>query len=349
MRKTVTFATWNIGSLYAGHPLTHTFLKELLVRESPDILCLQELPERPDLWENIAGWGGYAHRLYQVTSPSHVDKGHNMGIGVFSRYPLSLLHVLPLNIPVVPVTYQGKPEVWHPKYFLTVAWGAPVTAGRFSPDSGKPVLSPTSIGEESKLRPAMEAIEKEGRKEPAGLREDGSPSPGGLLFTGHGFPFHRYGLENEAGYPIIASAFAPLDQRMEELLREAEDLPLLAAADFNIAAPLCFLPRCGKSWIDPAAGLSTRPSGRKTDAILFPRVQGLPTNAPKDTPAKETSPYETTADGSLIDGAPADSVSPTAASSPYAEPPTVRIFPTLASDGTPIFDHFCLLLRCVFR
>lgn len=90
-----------------------------------------------------------------------------------------------------------------------------------------------------------------------------------LMVTGHGFPFHRYDLENEASRPIIQPSFTQLDGWFCGLA-ERFSLPMLcAAADFNITAALPFMPQSAKKYRDVFQGDATRPFGRKTDGILI--------------------------------------------------------------------------------
>lgn len=265
-----TLATWNIGSLYANIEVTLPFMQMILEEESPDLLCLQELPDEPKLWEKIAIWGDYSHRIYQITSPSHINKAHNMGIGIFSRVPLYPIGLLHLTKPDISVVYQGKSESWHDKIFMAVTWGASADGAKTMCCTSQPatasLYSNTAVNRNSVFAC-------------------------GLLLTGHGFPFHRYNLDNDAHQELIAEAFSPLDDWIVSFLEKPYDLPFFVAADFNIANPLKFLPRCGPSWIDLVSDNATRPSGRKTDSILVSRKSRLsPTLCIRKTVVNNSTP-----------------------------------------------------------
>lgn len=91
-----------------------------------------------------------------------------------------------------------------------------------------------------------------------------------LLITGHGFPFHRYRLENQEGYCHIHPPFAVLDDWIKHLCDTYTGMRICMAADFNITAPLSFMPYSQEHFFDVFNEKATRPSGRKTDAIILP-------------------------------------------------------------------------------
>ena len=92
-----------------------------------------------------------------------------------------------------------------------------------------------------------------------------------LLITGHGFPFHRYQLENPRQKHIIRPPFMCLDEWASQLREKYIFEKVYMAADFNIANPLEYMPLCQSYGVDVFAGEATRPSGRKTDAIILPK------------------------------------------------------------------------------
>lgn len=218
MRESVRVATWNIGSLYADYTRNLNYLQSMLQRERIDILCMQEVPHRQELLDQICSWGGFSHHVYHTTSISHVCPENTMGIAVFSCFPLGQPEVLKLTKPTVEIFYKGKQEYWHDKYFMAVA---------------------CAIGDQQFL-----------------------------VVTGHGFPFHRYDLENPENYHIIRPSFRELDAWFAGLSKKHGSPILCAAADFNITDPIPFLDISSKEYDELFHGEVTRPFGRKTDGIL---------------------------------------------------------------------------------
>lgn len=220
MHTAVTVATWNIGSLYANFDSNLQYLEKLLSQQTVDILCMQEVPAQESLLHHITTTGGFQHCIFKTTSQSHICQENDMGIAVFSRYTITQLDSIKLNKPTVPISYNGKPEIWHDKYFMAVL------------------------------------CEKENKKL--------------ILVTGHGFPFHRYQLEQPSKYAIISPSFEHLDNWIELLHQRYPKTAFCMAADFNIKSPLFFMQQCNQQYVDIFENEGTRPSGRKTDAILLP-------------------------------------------------------------------------------
>ena len=219
MGNKVRVATWNIGSLYDQHERNLQYVENLLTAQKIDILCMQELPKEAALLDQICAWGGFSCRVYHTTSVSHVGQGHDMGISVFSRFPLGQPDILKLTKPTVEIFYKGRQEYWHDKCFMAVPCDLP------------------------------------GQKM--------------LVVTGHGFPFHRYDLENPENYHIIRPSFREMDAWFGAL-PEKQGMPVLcAAADFNMTDPMPFLEVSGKPYRDLFHGQVTRPFGRKTDGLLI--------------------------------------------------------------------------------
>ena len=220
MQEIIRVATWNIGSLYKDYTENVKHLRRILTDSRIDILCMQEVPRQESLLEDICTWGGFPYHVFHTTSVSHVFQGHDMGIAVFSRFPLGTPDVLKLTKPTVAVSHNGQQETWHDKFFMVVSCA----------------LDPQPM----------------------------------LVVTGHGFPFHRYDLEHPEHYHLIRPSFRELDAWLAGLAEQYGSPVLCAAADFNITDPMPFMPRSARQYRDVLRGQPTRPSGRKTDAILIP-------------------------------------------------------------------------------
>ena len=237
----IKLATWNIGSLYVNFEGNVGYIRETVSRHPQDIFCMQEFPEQDPLAEQIMQWGQFKTMEYVTTSESHVHKGNNMGVAIFSKGPVRRVDTVQLPLPSVEVSYKGIREYWHTKYFSANLCEV----------------------------------------------EDGSL----LLITGHGFPFHRYQLENPEGHVYIKPPFAVLDRWIRRLCETYADMHICMAADFNITSPLPFMPYSQAHFFDAFQGDATRPSGRKTDAIVLPagcRLMGkenVTLRLPDGTPA----------------------------------------------------------------
>lgn len=83
------------------------------------------------------------------------------------------------------------------------------------------------------------------------------------LITGHGFPFYRYGLNEYEHSYVYQGVDAWIDAFSEQVK--------LIAADFNSSCPIRHLPKVSHNHIDAFFNIATRPSGRKTDAIILPK------------------------------------------------------------------------------
>ena len=218
-------ATWNIGSLYADYDTAYPLLRQVISQYRPGVLCMQEMPMQQSLIDDICKWGNYSFTVTKTTSESHINKGKDMGIAVFSQYPLGEPTLLPLEKPDREIFYKEKQEYWHDKWFLSVP---------LFPEHGSPV---------SQIQ----------------------------VITGHGFPFHRYGLEKPEETNLIAPSLARVDRWVSETLQQTPAIPVLIAADFNITDPTAYMPRCRQCMTDVFRHQFTRPFGRKTDAIFLPR------------------------------------------------------------------------------
>ncbi|MBR4016977.1 MAG: endonuclease/exonuclease/phosphatase family protein [Oscillospiraceae bacterium] len=224
--QTINVATWNIGSLYQNYEKNIRYLERMISGQQIDILCMQELPRIPELLESICRWGGFGNHLFQVTSESHVCRENDMGIAIFSRFPLVALETVRLTKPTVPIFYKGREEFWHDKYFLAAS---------------------CDFGEKK-----------------------------GIVVTGHGFPFHRYEMENEENYHIIRPPFEELDAWLGQLESRFSLDMFCVSADLNYPTPLQFMPDAARRFTDVFAGQATRPTGRKTDTVLIPEGVSAP-------------------------------------------------------------------------
>lgn len=216
----VTISTWNIGSLYVDFNENIKHLENLMLNYGQDILCMQEFPDNTELVNKIMQWGGFKHFRFTRTSESHIQHESDMGVAVFSKGEITPLKTVCLPTPTVEISYNGRREYWHAKYFTA----------HMCEINGKSFL----------------------------------------LVTGHGFPFHRYRLENPEGYPVIRPSFLALDEWLRELYGDYGNQNIYIAADFNISDPISFMPFCSTQFFDAFRGDATRPSGRKTDAIFLP-------------------------------------------------------------------------------
>lgn len=112
-------ATWNIGSLYDGRDDRHGALYKTLSDYSPDIIAIEELPEEDSLIDSLKVCLKAEHHKFVRCSESHVAEGKNMGISVFSKYPIGdvrILHVDELSL--TDYEYCGRVEHLHRKYFM---------------------------------------------------------------------------------------------------------------------------------------------------------------------------------------------------------------------------------------
>lgn len=114
----ISIATFNVGSLYSDYESNLAALERLLGSVSPDVLCLQELPDDRELIEKIKSLTGLEHCIYRITSESHVNEGGNMGIAILTRVPAEPCSVLKLDKPTVEIYYNGRQEYWHDKYYI---------------------------------------------------------------------------------------------------------------------------------------------------------------------------------------------------------------------------------------
>ena len=86
-----------------------------------------------------------------------------------------------------------------------------------------------------------------------------------MLITGHGFPFYRYHLKEEEHLFVY--------QEVETFIKEnvEPDEIFIVGADFNAAHSIDYMTSIKADHIDVFDGKATRPSGRKTDAVILPK------------------------------------------------------------------------------
>ena len=104
----LTISTWNIGSLHEGDHYVRNldYLRTVLTAHPTDILCLQECPNDPDFLRQVTEWTGLTHIHYVVTSESHIDLQHDMGLCVLSRCPVTEISR------IQPTKPQVEGEIW---------------------------------------------------------------------------------------------------------------------------------------------------------------------------------------------------------------------------------------------
>ena len=88
------------------------------------------------------------------------------------------------------------------------------------------------------------------------------------LFTGHGFPFYRYGLSEEEH----SSVYGEIDSFISECSPTPD---YVICTDFNAYNAVRFMPFVSRTHRDVFADTPTRPTGRKTDAIVIPTAKDI--------------------------------------------------------------------------
>lgn len=90
-----------------------------------------------------------------------------------------------------------------------------------------------------------------------------------LIITGHGFPFHRYRINED----LSRSSLEYVDRWIAELKKKYRCNKIYIACDMNVHDAVRFMSKCNKSMTDAFENEPTRPSGRKTDAILISKTE----------------------------------------------------------------------------
>lgn len=121
---TLKLATWNIGRMKADHDNNRKIFSKMLSEHQPDFLFLQEYIPEADMDDIIFETTGLCRGYYKEFSQSHVAIGDRMGIAVYSHCRITENSVYALTKPNEVFYYQGRPELFHDKFFvsLTAAW-----------------------------------------------------------------------------------------------------------------------------------------------------------------------------------------------------------------------------------
>ena len=115
-------ATWNIGSLFADLDNNLVIFERILTQYKPQFLVLQEYVPVEQVNLAIEKSAGLKRMYYMEYSNSHVANGYTMGVAVFGRGSVSNVNVHKLLKPTETFYYNGKPEYFHDKYFLSADW-----------------------------------------------------------------------------------------------------------------------------------------------------------------------------------------------------------------------------------
>lgn len=216
----IKIATWNIGSLYVDFGANFPYFEETVSDLKADIFCMQEFPVKESMVDEVMRIGGFSYYKLNRTSESHINKESDMGIAIFSKFPIEQIDLIELPKPKIKAFREGKEERWHSKFFT--------------------------------------------------INLCKTPTKDIVIITGHGFPFHRYNLEHPDYYNVICESFSVLDGWISDFVKKNKNTDVYLSADFNLTDPLSFMPVCNESYFDAFCGDATRPSGRKTDAVLIP-------------------------------------------------------------------------------
>ena len=87
------------------------------------------------------------------------------------------------------------------------------------------------------------------------------------LITGHGFPLHRYGLDER--HDLFETEFIPLEEYLSTIVHSLDTERIIVGGDFNCGNILRYSKTLRDYFYDAFFQIPTRPSGRKTDAILL--------------------------------------------------------------------------------
>lgn len=115
----IKVATWNVGSVYENNSDNSLVLEDFLTKYNPDVLAVQELPDSGELINKIKTVLNASYHYYQVCSPSHIAKRYDMGICIFSKFPIEFVDKIQLdNLSENTFVVNGKIEKLHRKYFI---------------------------------------------------------------------------------------------------------------------------------------------------------------------------------------------------------------------------------------
>ena len=234
--KKIKIATWNIGSL-SEQKENESVLLSQVTELNADILCLQEFPDNDELAAKINLAGNYMYHKIVISSPSHVDKKHNMGIAIFSKIEPYDIIVHKLIKPYESLTtFFGQCESLHDKRYMAAVFDQFILIT----GHGFPCVrycSPYIQYKKAQLD--------------------------------HWSDFCVSGVEYK-------NTFEDLDNWIISIKETYPASTIIIAADFNIDRQLDFLPKSRNYFYDVFEGQITRPEqyymhgGYKTDAILCP-------------------------------------------------------------------------------
>ena len=105
-------ATWNIGSAWDGDAKDEIqFISETAIKNSVDILCLQEMitSGTPDNYiEQLKECLGFKYSCYYELSSAHKGNGSMMGLAILSKYVIDRADMFKLTNPGITIIKNGK-------------------------------------------------------------------------------------------------------------------------------------------------------------------------------------------------------------------------------------------------
>lgn len=235
--KQLKIATWNIGSLTERAENESVLLSQIKNLDA-DIICFQEFPDNDELTSLITQTGNFEYHKIVISSPSHVDKYHDMGIAFFSKTKPDDIIMHKLIKPYESlISFYGHSERLHDKYYMALVFNNMIIIT----GHGFPCIRYCS--------PYYQYKEE--------LME-------------HWSNYCVSGIEYK-------HSFDDLDDWIVSIKNRYPDFTIIIAADFNIDRQLDYLPKSSKYFYDVFEGQITRPmqynmrGGYKTDAILCPK------------------------------------------------------------------------------
>ena len=232
-------ATFNIGSLAEGNQIIKERLDQLvglIEGFECDYVCFQEFPESLtfegcDLANHLMNVTHLSSNVRQTCSPSHTNSDSSLALAVFSRHP---------GLRLVSMHKLVNPQIEY-----------------------------TYKGNVEKTHDKW-AILCEG--------DDGA---GGrvAIVCAHLLPFYRFSAyDNERTREAVEAVakshrdvFDDLQGWIGDCAATHPGSRLVVCADMNLGAPLFALPSLAQTHFDVFDDEPTRPSGKKSDAILLPK------------------------------------------------------------------------------
>ncbi len=92
-----------------------------------------------------------------------------------------------------------------------------------------------------------------------------------LIITGHGFPFHRYHLENNE--ELFLSSYDELNHYIERSIKNAKGRTSIICGDFNARDIAQYIPALRESFVDLFQNDVTRTNGLKMDAVFVEKAK----------------------------------------------------------------------------